>query len=695
MKYRPEIDGLRAVAVIPVILFHGGFKAFAGGFIGVDVFFVISGFLITSLIVSEAEAGQFSFLGFYERRARRILPALFLVMASCIPFAWMWMFPLDFAEFSRSVMAVCAFASNILFWRQSGYFDTAAELKPLLHTWSLAVEEQYYIIFPIVILLLWRLGRRNVILTIAIVAALSLALSQYASRYHSSANFYLLPTRAWELMAGALSSFAAITINRRRDNILSALGLGAIALSVFAFDETIPMPSLYALLPVLGTCAVIVFARDGTLVRSLLSARPVVGVGLISYSAYLWHQPLFAFARIRSMTEPSWQFMLLLSTVSLALAYVSWRFVEIPARKRNAWPLPNRRTVFTACAIAAVVFLAGGLAGNLTNGFPERMPTEMVTLAQFSNDKNPRMDECHSAPLNRTCIYGNQDRAPIAILGDSHATSLAFQLGNALDAEGLGLLELTNTSCPPIHRFYLREPVDFAHCGPRFEPVLGYLKTHPNITTVVLFARWTGYIEFTGYNNGEGGVESWLVKGGVEGIDPSNVEALQREIGKLYQQSVRELVAMGKRVVLVYPMPEAGWDVPHQVAKAALYGEKDKRPLSTSYDRFKQRSRRAYEALDGIGENGSLIRIHPEKIFCDTLVKNRCLIEDGKVPFYFDDDHVDSVGAAMISRAIVDAMRAKGWMDAAKAEGLITLQQSAPRHSIQTLKEQSESAFAR
>ena len=305
LKYRPEIDGLRAIAVLPVILFHAGIGIFDGGFVGVDVFFVISGFLITSIIVKDVEAGTFSFMAFYERRARRILPALFVVMICCLPFAWMWLLPRELIAFSTSVISVCLFASNFLFWRQSGYFDAAAELKPLLHTWSLAVEEQYYIVFPIAVLFLWRFGRNGVIVSLALVAVASLLLSEWSWRNAPDANFYLLPTRAWELMAGALCSFVAVGPRPTRDNALSALGLAAILFSVFWFDETTPFPSIYATVPVAGTCLVLLFATSGTVSCTVLSTRALVGTGLISYSAYLWHQPLFAFARTRSLTEPS------------------------------------------------------------------------------------------------------------------------------------------------------------------------------------------------------------------------------------------------------------------------------------------------------------------------------------------------------------------------------------------------------
>ena len=201
MKYRTEIDGLRALAVVPVILFHAGFELFSGGFVGVDIFFVISGYLITSLLIEDIEKDRFSILSFYERRARRILPALFLVMLVCIPLAWTWMLPSQMQEFSHSLIAVCLFVSNILFWRETGYFGAAAEEKPLLHTWSLAVEEQYYVFFPLFLFFFWRFGKSNVFWLVVILTACSLALSEWAWRNAAMANFYLAPTRAWEALS--------------------------------------------------------------------------------------------------------------------------------------------------------------------------------------------------------------------------------------------------------------------------------------------------------------------------------------------------------------------------------------------------------------------------------------------------------------------------------------------------------------
>lgn len=237
MKYRAEIDGLRALAVVPVILFHAGFELFSGGFVGVDVFFVISGYLITTILIEDIENQRFSIVNFYERRARRILPALFFVMLCCLPLAWMLLLPNQMKDFAQSLVAVSLFASNILFWRESDYFSAAAEDKPLLHTWSLAVEEQYYILFPVFLFLAWRFGKNRVFWMVVVFAAISLALSEWGWRNRPVANFYLAPTRAWELLAGSIAAFIVQKRGVEKNNTFALLGLVAIIFSIFAYDE--------------------------------------------------------------------------------------------------------------------------------------------------------------------------------------------------------------------------------------------------------------------------------------------------------------------------------------------------------------------------------------------------------------------------------------------------------------------------
>ena len=362
MKYRSEIDGLRAIAVVPVILFHAGFERFSGGFVGVDVFFVISGYLITTILIEDIENKRFSIVNFYERRARRILPALFFIMLVCIAFAWMFMIlPSQIEDFSQSLVAVSLFASNIFFWMDpSGYFDGPSEEKPLLHTWSLAVEEQYYILFPIFLILAWRFGKNRVFWMIVVMATVSLMLSEWGSRNKPSANFYLAPTRAWELFAGSIAAFVVQKHGVQKNNLLAMLGLVAIIFSIFAYDESTPFPSVYALVPVLGTMLLVLYAEKDTLVARVLSTKVFVGIGLISYSAYLWHQPLLAFARIlRGGMVDKWT-LAISSLLSLALGYLSWRYVENYYRNKQK---VSSKSIFLLSGLGFIFFASIGFFG--------------------------------------------------------------------------------------------------------------------------------------------------------------------------------------------------------------------------------------------------------------------------------------------------------------------------------------------
>jgi len=370
MKYRSEIDGLRTIAVVPVILCHAELGLFQGGYVGVDVFFVISGFLISTIIIDSIESKRFSLLTFYERRARRILPALFVVMLACVPFAWAMMMPDFLQNFGQSLVATTLFANNILLWRTSGYWALESAFKPLLHTWSLGVEEQYYFLMPLLLMLSWpKLGSRTRWITIGLAAAsfgLYLALLEKEPEF----SFYQLPTRAWELLMGA---GAAIWMRRQlmesKNGPLAMLGLVMILSCVFFLPPASKWSAVLLVLPCIGSVLILLFARQGTLVGALLSSPPFVGLGLISYSLYLWHQPVFAFARINSYDRPDHILMIGLIPVIILLAYLSWRFVERPFRE------PGK---ISRLALVVVVVLAGGVlcgvgvAMHVTNGFPSR-----------------------------------------------------------------------------------------------------------------------------------------------------------------------------------------------------------------------------------------------------------------------------------------------------------------------------------
>lgn len=506
MRYRAEIDGLRALAVVPVILFHAGFEVFGGGFVGVDVFFVISGYLITTILIEDIEKKRFSIINFYERRARRILPALFFMMLICIPFALIWMLPNQIRDFSSSLVAVSLFVSNFLFWSQSGYFAEVAEEKPLLHTWSLAVEEQYYVLFPIFLILAWRFGKNKVFWIIIFMASISLLLSEWGWRNKALANFYLAPTRAWELFAGSITTFIIQKRGVQKNNVLALIGLAAIIFSIFAYNETTPFPSLYTLVPVLGVVLLILFANKQTLVAKLLSTKAFVGIGLISYSVYLWHQPLFAFAKLEMLTEPTANLLLTLSLVSIVIGYLSWRYVEKPFRKSGVL---SRKSIFVLSIIGILFFtIFGAMLTKQTeieirkiqkpfqNLFYDkeyislrdmtwRAKEELIT-SNWSNcilDITSRLDPSkitHLNPDNINCEYTNI----IFLFGDSHSRDIYQVLGKKTDLLKPGLLILS------AHMGGCRiGETNKPHCVSHYERVKKFLSTSKLSVDTIIYVQ--------------------------------------------------------------------------------------------------------------------------------------------------------------------------------------------------------------
>ena len=372
MVYRKDIDGLRALAVVPVILYHGGFTWFSGGFVGVDIFFIISGYLITSIILKEKEANRFTIANFYERRARRILPALFFVMIASLPAAWLWLLPHELVAFGKSILSVNLFSSNFLFWSESGYFAEDAEMLPFLHTWSLAVEEQFYVFFPLLIILLWKWKKPWMITFFSIIGIASFVLTQLGWQNFPEANFYLIPTRAWELIIGALVTFY-LFYNEKPSGLvchpISLAGLGLILYGIVFLDKSIPYPSFYTMIPALGTALIILFTTPETVVYKLLSTKGMVAIGLVSYSAYLWHWPLFVFTKFYTEDDLSLSLAGLLSIAALLLAYFSWRFVERPFRDKQKY---TQKQIFIGSLLGSLFFIAISLFFIFSDGIPSR-----------------------------------------------------------------------------------------------------------------------------------------------------------------------------------------------------------------------------------------------------------------------------------------------------------------------------------
>lgn len=440
MKYRKEIDGLRAVAIIPVLLFHSGIPYLSGGYLGVDVFFVISGFLITSIIFEEAKNDNFSILNFYERRARRILPALFVVLlVTSFVLPLITSKPNLLSNYGESMLSVVFFASNIYFFNTSGYFGTASELSPLLHTWSLAVEEQYYLIFPLFTVFCLRYGIKIFILSLSLVSLVSIGIAEWGWRHQPIGNFYLIPTRAWELLVGSLGAIIATEITKifseRLRSVFAALGIVLVLSSYILFCRTTPHPSILTFIPVFGSLLIILFANKSNTVGKILSSALLTHIGLISYSLYLWHQPILSLAKLdtKLQLDTITQVSLLLAIYLISLA--TFKFVETPFRKKQKF---SQQTIFRLSAIGAGVISLG--ASSLILNFHIQkyfFPVEMdryTKLIAADNDHTHQMmidegckfwsDKIDSAFKNRFAECSKKHGKAIVVLGGSHGMDL-------------------------------------------------------------------------------------------------------------------------------------------------------------------------------------------------------------------------------------------------------------------------------
>jgi peptidoglycan/LPS O-acetylase OafA/YrhL len=449
MKYRAEIDGLRALAVVPVILFHAGFELFSGGFVGVDVFFVISGYLITTILIEDIENDRFSILKFYEKRARRILPALALVCFSTLPFSYFYLDPNSFADYGKSLTSVSVFLSNVYFALSGGYFAEYVSTKPLLHTWSLSVEEQFYIVFPFVVLLSAGHSRIKLVSTITILTVISFICALVLVDVYPRIAFFGIPTRAWELGIGALlaaSRDSWANLNKVYGNILGVLGISLLIASYLLISADNEMPGLVALIPVLGT-ALIIIVPHSSLSTKILGNKIFVGIGLISYSLYLWHQPVLSFGH---QISKSLLATLLLLSIILALSLLSWKYVETPFRSKkfvkDSYVLPF--------SMAALIVL--GLTGwfvSSNNGFDERFPVYKTYLSQtkWSDDKNVDAACADQYGGDQYCLINDlSSDVTDVLIGDSHANHFYHGLAERLREVDRNLLMIGAGGCPPL-----------------------------------------------------------------------------------------------------------------------------------------------------------------------------------------------------------------------------------------------------
>jgi len=468
-NYRPEIDGLRALAVLSVIIYHGelslyNFKLLEGGFLGVDVFFVVSGYLITSLILNDINLkGKFSYLYFYERRARRILPALLIIILTFLPISYFLLLPNEFEEFSKSILYTLGFGSNFYFY-YSGLIYGAENglLKPLLHTWSLSVEEQYYLIFPIIILLFIKLFKNKIIYVILFCLFVSLIYAHWNAFHNPSLNFYSLLSRGWELLAGSLLAFLETKYNRNLSNkylktIFPSIGLLLIFHGLLFYNDQMPLPSFYSLNIVVGVCLIVWFSNKSDLLTKILSSNFLVGIGLISYSLYLWHYPLFSFTRLAGHNPSSISIFIILFIITIILSVLTFFFIERPFRKLNFISLKNLIIIISILLLILMSFSFYVLLkkGNLNS--KNIMIEEATSSAlyddgkcKFSTKDTNFIDERHIFTIRFKKCLKEKNKKFILIIGDSHGEDIFNSISMLSNYDFI--IGLNQPSCRPINK---------------------------------------------------------------------------------------------------------------------------------------------------------------------------------------------------------------------------------------------------
>ncbi|WP_108792083.1 SGNH hydrolase domain-containing protein [Erythrobacter sp. Alg231-14] len=604
--YRRDIDGLRALAVLPVLLYHAKVPGFSGGFIGVDIFFVISGFLITGIIAREIDAGEFSILTFYERRARRILPALLAMIAFVLIMASALFLPSDFAGVAPTALAAIGFLANVWLFTQTGYFQGDADTIPLLHTWSLGVEEQFYIAVPIAFIVIakmapgWRIK--------AVIAATLLSFIWAAMKQADSDGFafYMLPTRAWEMLAGSILALGLIPAVKHRvvSEIVCATALIAILAASALYDRQTVFPGVTALAPVIAAMALI-HCAPGTAVGRMLSLKGPVWIGLISYSLYLWHWPIIVFWRYSLDEKLTLVHASGLILLSILVAWTSWRFIEQPFRSKSRFPA-KRIWLWSGAGMAAIGAIAVFFVAQ--GGWSNRFDDETLRMADAASDHSPVRMDCVADRItnhSRVCNLGAETEPSSIIWGDSHAVEIAWALGENYGARGESIIQRTRGSCPPAIGF---DPPKDPRCTMFNASVLEEIAASPEISTVYLAGYWAQ--------------------------PPYQIAG----INELLDETIARLHALGKTVTLIGPIPTQPVAVPRLLA---MHGP-DAPTLSTAdflavadgfrqnYPAWRARGVVIIDPIDRLSDNGQTI-----------------IVAAGQ-PLYYDDHHLSLAGARHI-----------------------------------------------
>ena len=655
-EYRPEVDGLRAVAIVPVLLFHAGLSAFAGGFFGVDVFFVISGYLITAQLASSEKSGIALLGNFYHRRIRRLFPAIAIVSLVTAVIAYLIMTPSQLQPLFSSFTSTQVFLQNIYLWQNSGYWDQSLETSPLMHTWSLAVEEQFYLIFPLLFVAKSMRNAKSVLIGVAItIFVLSFfgALIRFGTS--STGAFFLLPYRAWELMAGAIVALYQLKgkqFFKTKPNVsrlISNFGMAMIIIAIILGDKSTRHPGLLTLLPVVGTALLIAFGREPSLTSRLLSNKLLVAIGKLSYGLYLWHFPILALWRVDKGTELNGLGTTAAMVLTFVCSYLMWKFAETPFRDRVR---TSNKYVAIVATTGFVALVSIGVVGQNTV-FGKKSNSELALLeaqARIPTELDNWIEIDFESPISGGSMGVTERSSPmgdVVLLGDSHAGALKDSLSAELEKLNLSGVAFIRAGCPPVSNVIMDPPEKF-NCTD-FNQIIDIVLKDTFVTDVILFSRWTFYVEGTRYTNYKGYREDgYEIKFTAPNKKFTSDEERISYLGDQIKLTVDRLESTGKRVHLIHPLPELGWD-PISYAKRFIdQGISWHQKLDIPFSDHLERSRRAVEQLDRAA-SPTTSKLNPADIFCDQQITNWCVASLDNTLYYGDNDHLNENGNKILA----------------------------------------------
>ena len=657
IQYRPEIDGLRAVSVIAVILFHLGVSTTQGGFIGVDVFFTISGFLITSIVVQQQEKNCFRVLAFYQGRIKRLFPALFVVLSTTAILSWVYLLPDNLVAYAKSLFSSLFYGSNIWFYYEDAYHSVEALKKPLLHTWSLSVEEQFYFLFPLLFLGALKLKTQARMILCLLTLAISLLTAHFLSYESSKFNFYSTFSRAWEFMVG-IGAYYYLKNHKRVDkyaNLFSIIAL-AVLISFFVyFDADDSHPSLITLIPVCATGLILVKGENSYLIRMLLGSRLMSWIGRLSYSLYLWHFPIISFYLIKNNTNTiPFKSSLKILVLTFLLSVITYYFIENPLRHGN-----SKRTNFLVVVFGSILLIYS-IAIIKNDGFKQRLGnvesifegTEYAKLALKKDGRN-----CYVDRQGNGCRFeGNLNRKRIISMGDSHAYTLNNPLKDLALRNGFSFEAINLTHCPYVLDTWRKTGFKAKCDGSKHEELRKYLLSiEPSI--IINTVRFPMYLNPSPFNNEVGGTDHY-VQFPFTLLPVANQN--NENVSDLIVRSLTELALHGHTVIQLNPIPEVAWDLPKEVRSrldaapdSTLNSKIDafkKLDLSTPYHVYKKRIEKTEAILSRLNHE-NIIRVFPDKVFCSEEI-NRCETHSDSILFYRDSNHLSTHGTKMLSEHI-------------------------------------------